>query len=514
MRYYCNRLVVLTLLFLFAFNAQSQLKQVEKADEYFSDFNYQKALELYQEIEQRGQYLYYVSNKIADCYRYLGDVEKAVGWYMKAKNFPDVEASVYFNLYQQLKKLGSYQEADQYLKKYYELKYANEVNYRSSAEIIQELKKDSDRYVIYPLSINTVFSEIGPAIYEDKLVFSSNRAGVAPMKRFDIRDGSHFYKFYEAKRKDLLSFSETRMFDRRLSTKYNDGPIAFNYDYSVAYITRNVVTATSKNITLNIYTSVKENGKWSKNPTPLPLSRADISYMHAFITKENDRIYFVSDMPGGYGGMDIYYSNIEYGFLSSPINLGPAVNSAQNEMFPFEKEDGTLYYASDKQGGIGGMDIYLALRADDLFVSSYNMGYPINTSSDDFGLIWLDDGLSGYFVSDREEGMGKDDIYAFTEKQAQPYFLFKGTVISDVDKDPVEEAWVNIYQDQDLIASVKTGAEGKFAFFTKMANHLRIEVKKTSFLDFRSELDNLAQFEDNGFQLQVKLKVNDDFKKR
>jgi tetratricopeptide (TPR) repeat protein len=510
MRYYCNRLVVLTLLFLFALNTQSQLKQVEKADEYFSDFNYIKALELYLEIEQGGQDEYYLSCRIADCYRCLGDAEKAVGWYEKAQTFPDVEASVYFNLYQQLLKLGSYQEADQYLKKYHELKYHNEGNYRSSAEIIQELKKDSDRYVIYPLSINTKFSEIGPTIYEDKLVFSSNRGGVAPMKRFDIRDGSRFYKFYEAKRKDLLSFSETKMFDRRLSTKYNDGPVVFNNDYTVAYITRNVVSATSKNMTLNIYTNVKENGKWSKKATPLPLSRADISYMHAFITKENNRIYFVSDMPGGYGGMDIYYSNIEYGFLSSPVNLGPAVNSAQNEMFPFENEDGILYYASDKQGGMGGLDVYVALRVSDYFVSSYNVGYPINTSSDDFGMIWLADGLSGYFVSDREGGMGKDDIYAFTEKQSQPYFLFEGTVISDVDKDPIEEARVNIYQGNDLILSVNTGAEGKFAFFTKMTNNLRIEVKKTSFLDFSSELDSLAQIDDKGFQLQVKLQVEDD----
>ena len=150
-----------------------------------------------------------------------------------------------------------------------------------------------------------------------------------------------------------------------------------------------------------VITNYYKNGKWKRNSTPIPLHQNKFSIMHAFLTKDNVRLFFVSDMEGGYGGYDIYYSDYKDGFLSPPVNLGPKINTPENEMFPFVANDGTLYYASDEIRSMGGMDLFMAFPEGTGYSQSFNLGYPMNTSYDDFGIYYLDDGLSGYFVSNR-----------------------------------------------------------------------------------------------------------------
>ncbi len=496
--------------FLFQHSLSAQIKDIKKADEYFYDFNYRKAIKLYQEIKDRGDAIYYTTHRIGDCYRHLGNIEESVNWYLKAIEYPDVDMSTYLILAQQLKQLDRYDESNQYLKKYNELAGVEESNVLTKSKI-DLLKKDSSNFEIYNLPINTPYSEIGPTLYKDKLVFCSNKGEVRAFNRTDIRDGDQFYKLYYSKINSFSNLSEPKFFSRKLSTKYNDGPIAFNQDNTIAFITRNVEGEDNKKSYLNIFVSNKVKGQWQKKVLPIPLHQFNFSIMHGFLTKDEKRFFFVSDMDGGYGGFDIYYSYIKDGFLSSPVNLGSNVNSSANEMFPYIGEDGILYYSSDKEDGLGGMDVFFALPIGEEFSNSFNMGYPINTSQDDFGLIYLENQKLGYFVSDRAGGKGQDDLYAFEQKKSRNFSNYKGRVLTDAEWENVEGATVNFYRGTDLLYTTTSNKKGEFSIYLENINKEEnkddyiIEVKKRFFKTFRSSIRKIAESADNGYTIEVLL---------
>jgi tetratricopeptide (TPR) repeat protein len=485
-------LSILLLLITISINAQHKL--IEKADAYFYDFNYLKALILYQQIEQDGYDLFYVCYRIGDCYRHLNESHNAIVWYEKATQFPEVKTDTYLLLYNELRKVNRYDEADKYLNIYNKLTGGTKQNITGSfVKSIQDLKKDSLNYLIYHLPINSVNSDIGPVIYNDYLVFTSNRKNLTPVKRTDVRNGNNFYKLYVSKRNDLTTFTTPKFFDRSLNSKYNDGPVAFNKDQSIAYVTRNVDYDEKKKTYLNIFVNYKKESRWQKETSAIPLHQVNCSFMHACIAKNDELMYFVSDMAGGFGGLDIYVCKIKYGFLSKPVNLGSAVNSPGNEVFPFVGKDGRLYYSSDKQGGFGGLDIYMALLSNTGFAVSFNLGYPLNTSSDDFGLVMLEDEISGYFVSNRPGGVGKDDIYAFRQRKNIDYIQVAGIVLSKETNLPVKGATVKVFDGSRLEASVKTNVNGEFILFARESNEFILEVKDSLYNTFINKLSHFEQ---------------------
>ncbi|TLX70855.1 tetratricopeptide repeat protein [Labilibacter sediminis] len=504
------KLYLLIFLILFKVSAISiqlyaQPKELKKADEYFDSFNYKKALRLYNNIRDESVALYYVTHKIGDCYRLLGETENAIDWYLKATEYPDVNYATYYMLSHELRKKERYMEAEQYLNEYYKMSGNNKTIEGSLEELILSLKNDSSNYIIHPLSINTEYSEFAPVIYNDQLVFSSNRTSIQMIKREDIRDGSRFYKLYASKRNELISLSEPEFFSQELSSKYNDGPIAFNQDKTIAFTTRNIKSSAKDKSYLNIFVSHKANGKWKSKSSAIPLRQMDFSYMHAFLTEDDMRLFFVSDKEGGYGGYDIYYSEYKNGFLSMPQNLGPNINTEENELFPFVDRDGKLYFSSDKYGGIGGLDVYFSMPEGDGFSQSFNMGYPLNTSSDDFGLILEEEGLSGYFCSNREGGIGEDDIYAFQQKRELNFIRYEGVIVSSNSNDPVNSALVKVYDGSKLISSTETNEQGVFSFYLKSNNNLILQVKKRYFNLFKKDLKTLATPDDQGYRINIVL---------
>lgn len=503
-------LVFLFFIFLlssFSFTALSQPKQLQMADEYFNDFNYKKALRAYTELEKEGVALYYVTHKIGDCCKYMGKTQEAIDWYLKAISYPDADYTTYYILSHELRKMKRYAEAEEYLSKYNKLsgRAAPEIK-RSAEELIFQLKEDSSNYIIHSLSINSEFSEFGPTLYKDQLVFSSNRKNIQAVRRQDIRDGSNFYKLFASKRNGLTSLLQPKMFNQNLSSKYNDGPIAFNQDQNISFTTRNVITSSKEKSYLSIFVNNKVGGKWKSKSTVIPLRQVNFSYMHAFMTANDERLFFVSDMEGGYGGLDIYYSYYKNGFLSTPVNLGPNINSEANEMTPFVSQNGKLYFSSDKNGGLGGLDVYVAMPEGEGFSQGFNMGYPINTSADDFGLIYENVGLSGYFVSNREGGIGKDDIYAFQQRKEISYIRYSGIVLSEGSGKPVDQALVAVYEGGKVISSVKTNDLGKFYFYIRYTANLSLQIKKRYFNHYKTDLKSVAKPNNDGYSIQVLLK--------
>ncbi|MEM9328120.1 MAG: hypothetical protein AAGA85_20805 [Bacteroidota bacterium] len=290
---------------------------------------------------------------------------------------------------------------------------------RSSArmagiEAREQFYQGKANHTVELLEVNSPEADFAPFLYEDGLAFLSGR-GTTMLKKKDRRTNSAYLQFYYAASSgdDQLATPEKLM--KKAKLKYNDGPMSEGVKPGSWIITRNVCKPNAdKNEEVFVLQLLeieeKANGKWSK-PKPLSINDPNYSFGHPSMSKDRTALYFVSDMPGGYGGTDIYQSVWDGSSWSQPVNLGPTINSAGNEMFPHIHEDSVLYFSSNGHPGLGGMDLYSVNLYGQEVVS--NLGDPINTPLDDFSLV-RDGGSMGYFASNREGGTGQDDIYRVT----------------------------------------------------------------------------------------------------
>ncbi|GAB3020868.1 carboxypeptidase regulatory-like domain-containing protein [Spirosoma pulveris] len=217
--------------------------------------------------------------------------------------------------------------------------------------------------------------------------------------------------------------SESDRFSRTLNTKYHEGPATFSQDGSLVIFTRNNYNeghyreSTDGVNKLKLYTARQTNGNWSE-VEELPFNSDEFSTGHPALSKDDKLLYFSSDRPGGLGGTDIYVSKWMNGKWGPPVNLGKEVNSKGNELFPFADEKGNIYFSSDGRAGLGGLDIFYAqLTADGQQGKVLrNLGEPINSPKDDFGIVTDGERNSGYFSSNRKNGGADDDVYRFTRE--------------------------------------------------------------------------------------------------
>ncbi len=261
--------------------------------------------------------------------------------------------------------------------------------------------------------INTEALEFAPAFYRNGLVFVSSRKKFG---RIDQNSGETFFELYYSEFSPNGAPTRPQSFSVELNSMWHEGPVAFPEDLNKIYLTRNnsengVSRANGDGkVVMKIYEATRGYWDW-ENVTELPFNDDNYSCMHPTLTKDGTRMYFISDMPGGFGGLDIWFVNYDNGKWSNPINL-EGVNTNKNEMFPFIHDSGVLFFASDGFEGAGGLDLFMV----DLNQSEWkvaNLGEPFNSGEDDFGLILDEKGRKGYLSSNRKGGYGKDDIYFF-----------------------------------------------------------------------------------------------------
>jgi hypothetical protein len=274
----------------------------------------------------------------------------------------------------------------------------------------------SNKFDVVSININTSSNEMAPFMYGSELYFGSNRK-TNPEIKFSQKYGSEdLYDIYKCERLDSITFSKPS-FSNTFSSIFNDGHISFNQDGTQALITTNLkdyrclLKDPKEQQGLKIYYAVKNKGHWSK-PQIHPLCEGTFSYCHGTFCNNNNTIIFASDMPGGFGGMDLYITEFVNNKWTKPRNMGWDVNSASNELFPFVNKAGMLFFSSNKSGGYGGYDIYSILLEDLSTGTSELLESPLNSSKDDFG-IWTDpEGSSGYLTSNRIDNAG-DNIFYF-----------------------------------------------------------------------------------------------------
>ena len=407
-------------------NAHFRVSQKEKqADYLFERQSFQSAATLYEEILTKEPGNVQVHLKAAESYYALNEPDEAKQHYKRASWESDAEAvrPVHRWHYAQiLVRIGKPEQAQRMV----EL-YLNERPEHQAAQSMwwglerrSKFYADSARYDLEPLNINSKVSDFSPIFYRQGLVFASARRGRWSDKTYHRDLGAFLNLFYARPRSGNARQFDTPqlLFDEDMVSLHQGPAVFYDHDTKVIFTTNNQSFKKDHQqpISFNrlqlLYSEKRYDG-WTK-PVPLPFNDPVHSVGHPAISSDGTRLYFSSDQSGGFGGTDLYVSYYRDGSWSEPENLGDQVNTDGDEMFPFLHNDQTLYFASNGHMGLGGLDVYKTEEATMVTAVVKNVGYPINTTEDDFGIILRPDGRSGYVSSRRA---GQDDVYYFNEPE-------------------------------------------------------------------------------------------------
>jgi len=412
--------LIISVLFL-SFNIQvfSQFKSAEK---YYDNYAFQSAIDGYTKIVEKdntnGEALF----NLANAYRLNSKTVEAEIWFEKAVIYYQIPIC---KLYYAQTLLSN----SKYLKaKTWFLKYAEDAPTPNDAEIAkemadfcQELEDNGMPPYIYSVSevnFNTLKHDYSPIFYKDSsLVFVSNRDYKDLNKKKDKWTGDNYMKLFKTNMTQNGVFDEPQKFITDINSKFHEGPAAFSSDKNTIYYTRNQalkqksVVDKNENTLLGIYSANLIENQWA-NLQKLPFCNDNYTVCHPAIARNDSFMIFSSDMPGGFGEMDLYISYNQNGTWGNPENLGDKINTAGNEVFPYLDSDNNLYFSSDMLVGFGGLDIFKVYYNEAKWSDPENIGVPINGPKDDFGLIINPSFSVGYFSSNRK---GEDNIYKFTE---------------------------------------------------------------------------------------------------
>lgn len=338
---------------------------------------------------------------------------------------------------------------------------------------------DGNKYAVKLAEFNSKKADYSPTYYKGELLYVSNNRLTSFIHRYNKADGEKMYDIvYNGEDKTVLALLD------KINSKYNEGPLTVINDGKIVFFTRNnymekkKVAGQNGKVNLQIfYVELQEDGTWN-DPVSLPFNSADYNVGHPSFTADESTMYFSSDMPGSTGGADIYKVSYSNGKWGQPQNLGIAVNSSSTELFPHVSSKGELYYSSNREGGAGGLDIYKSEFKRGAYLKGENLGAPINSVNDDFGIISTvnkEGDEIGYFSSNREGGKGSDDIYEW-ESLIKPLAVI-GKLFKESDGSPIANAIINITDSDGKTEQVMTDAGGNYSYPLKRGEDYAFEVE-------------------------------------
>jgi len=448
--------------------AFAQMKTVVKrADSYFNNNEFVKAIPLYKRASTKNDE---ALRKLADCYRITKNYPQAEIYYEKltAKKSSDPMAYYYYG--EILLNNNKYDEAKKQFVMYSALNPDDNKGdlYAKACDQLKALLVKPAQYKVYNLGdINSSVSDFCPVFYKDGLLFASERVrDLVGYSKSGWTGNSYLSLMYAKgeKKKDTVFYESAKIFSGKFSGDGHYGPACFNSDYSELFFTKVDNTITRKRGVVSqskLYWS-KHGSGWS-SPVALPFNSNDYATGHPSISKDGQYLYFASNMPGGQGGTDIWVSKREGDSWGTPQNLGKEINTAGDETFPYISANNMLYFSSNGHTGFGGLDVFASVMKNGKWSSPSNLLPPINSSDDDFGIIFKDDN-SGYFSSNRAGGKGSDDLYGFNLSGS--FSSLSGKILlSNNSTDGAPNVKVYILTDKGtILQTTSTDASGSFRF--------------------------------------------------
>lgn len=355
--------------------------------------------------------------KAAECYRRINHTAKAIGSYQNAIRYKCQDSTVYFYLAEMLRKTGDYKKAIQNYELYLNIAPSDtlSLNGIQGCTMAPIWKKRPTNYTVKKQSIfNGPRSDYSPVLAGedfDVLYITSTRSqatgddlsGITGVKSADV---------FMSKKDDKGKWSQPERIDSEVNSEYDEGACALSPDEKTMYFTRCTYDADYPRFA-QIYTSSRSDATWGK-PQPLEISKDTLSsYAHPAVSPDGKWLYFVSDQPGGYGGLDIWRTEIGGRGVGAVENLGPSINTPGDEMFPTFRPNGELYFSSNGHMGMGGLDLFRAVCDTADVWTIENLKSPMNSQGDDFGMTFEGLHNRGFFCSNRGDARGWDHIMSF-----------------------------------------------------------------------------------------------------
>jgi peptidoglycan-associated lipoprotein len=360
---------------------------------------------------------------IAESYRLSNRFREAIPYYEKSLEADAADANARFQYAYALKAAGKYEQAKEQFAKFADNPNASKTLQERAFREIETLKI-TDRIAqkkmeatVLDLPFNTPGAEFSPTVLGNELVISASKKEKVYKNNGQPMLG--LYKIKIGEQPSEASGSPTLFSASIFAEEANEGSPAFTPDGKTLVFARGNTGKRKGTVDVDLYMSRLVNGQWTE-PKYLPVNDSLAWDGSPAFSRDGKTLYFASNRPGGAGGIDIYRTNMDAsGRFSKPVNMGKDINTAGDEMFPYVSPDNKLYFASDGHPGLGKLDIFVATRSQGI-ITIENLGVPFNTPQDDFGFVFYEDTDNGFFASNREGGKGDDDIYFFSNPVEEP----------------------------------------------------------------------------------------------
>lgn len=477
--------------------------QFQRGEYYDASVTYKKVynkLRKKEERPQRGE----VAFKMGRCYRLLNMSARASAAFQNALRYEYPDSTTHFMLAQALHADGKYAAALRSYDKYLEFcpNDSLAINCAEGCRTAQEIRASGSRYVVKQAKLfNSRRADFCPMYLGadcDQIYYTSTTEKATGDKKSEITGMKNADVFF-SKKNEKGEWERPEPVEGELNTEFDEGIVAFSPDAQTMYLTkarRELNAPTS----VEIYTSTRSDAKWSA-PVKFEITADTLStFGHPAVSPDGEYLYFVSDMPGGYGGKDIWRISLKER-QGSLVNLGPDINTEGNDDFPYVRSDGSLYFSSDGHPGMGGLDIFRATAVGDpadLRWEVENMGFPINSAGDDFG-ITFGKGEDGFFSSNRGDARGYDHIYSF---EYDPVRITIEGLVMDKDEEPVKNAIIRIVGNDGSNQKEVARDDGSFSFALQRGVKYVMLAGAKGYLNQKQEFASDSTMEDANYWVE------------
>lgn len=405
----------------------------------------------------------YIAYRMAECNRLINNTAKATSAYMNAIRYDYPDSTVYLRMGQMLQKTGRYPEAIKNYDIYMENDPSNllAINGIQGCELAPGWKKNPTRYEVRRMDkFNSRRGEFSPMLAGDKydqLYFASSRSKDKDAKVSAIT-GQNNNNLFLVKQDEKGAWLAPVELEDEVNTEYDEGTPSFSPDGNTMYYTYCAQDPEGPR-TAEIYISTRSSAKWGKGTRATIVKDSVTALGHPSISPDGKYLYFVSDAVGGFGGKDIFRARVAGNDFGPMENLGEEINTPGDEMFPYVRDSVTLYFASNGHPGMGGLDLFKATQDSTGKWKVENLGAPINSMADDFGITFAGKEERGFFCSNRNDAWGYDHIYSF---ERPTITIFIEGIVNDVDEYPIEDATVRIVGKDGLNVKVPVKKDGTY----------------------------------------------------
>ncbi len=530
--------------------------ELKKATADYNAFKYAAAIDRLQKVVKADSTNVKVIEMLAYSYKFTNNYKQALSWFEELSKQPVLKPDWALNYASQLAIDEQYERSESWYRRYLTL-IPNDKRAANLAQAGKKLDRKAGIWNVGYTNLNTAGSEYAPIFYNDGLIFSSNRQSGRILKRVFEWDNSPFTSLYavpdlnaikvlnpdsinsldaaNTKKKNddftaqtsndtktLGQYNNERslvtdafaldnissLLPGKVNSKYHNGAAAVFPDGSIIFTRNNynqgvVQKSTEGIIKLKLYTA---SGKNLRKISEFPYNSNEYSTGHPALNKQGNILIFASDMPGGYGGTDLYYSvRSGKGPWTRPVNLGKKINTEGDEMFPYLDDENRLFFASNGHTGFGGLDIFQIMLKEMKGVGEpVNLGRPINGSTDDFSLVMSDDGKSGFFSSNRRGG---DDIYKFNRNQQ--LITLQGIVFDAATKLPLRNTRI-LMRNLDGTDTLRTDVNGAFNKVLPPETDYELTAQKIGYINKISYVSSEGIVKDSIIKKDIYLKSTED----